>query len=340
MQEEGQIMDAFSTCSLPRASAMHSTVLVDRFVGCLLGQALGDAVGAPYEGMPADHVFWMLGPASDLVRNPDGDLLRYTDDTQMMIGVAETLVEHGSIIEDALGQRFVAHYDPQRGYGPGARRILEAMAAGGDGRHLAATIFPGGSLGNGAAMRVAPIGLVFHQDLDRVVEQARLSALPTHVHPLGIEGAQLFALATALVVREEGFDRRRFYRTLLDHCCSEEFRWALTSAAKLRRRHSLALLGSSLEAHRSVVTAIACFTTGASSFEEVVARAVSLGDDTDTLAAMAGALVGAHLGKNALPARLLEQLENGTEGREYIEDLARRLHGRYLAAQGTLPAGD
>jgi poly(ADP-ribose) glycohydrolase ARH3 len=313
---------------------MPTLPLLDRFVGCLLGQALGDAVGAPYEGMPADHVFWMFGPASDLVRNPDGDLLRYTDDTQMMIAVAETLAEHGSIVEDALGRKFVAHYDPERGYGPGARRILEAMADGGDGRQLAATVFPGGSLGNGAAMRVAPVGLFFHHDLDRVAEQARLSALPTHVHPLGIEGAQLLALAVALVVREEELDRRRFYRTLLDRCRSEEFRWALTAAAKLRRRHSLAFLGSGLEAHRSVVTAIACFTAGPGSFEEVAARAVSLGDDTDTVAAMAGALAGAHLGAGALPAGLLEHLEDGPEGRTCIEDLARRLHGRHLAAGG------
>jgi poly(ADP-ribose) glycohydrolase ARH3 len=313
---------------------MCPAVGVDRFLGCLLGQALGDAVGAPYEGMPADHVFWTFGPASDLVRNPDGDLLRYTDDTQMMIGVAETLVEHGSIVEEALCRAFVAHYDPQRGYGPGARRILEALAAGGDGRHLAATIFPGGSLGNGAAMRVAPVGLLFHRDLDRVCEQARLSALPTHVHPLGIEGAQLLALAVALVVREEGFDRKSFYRTLLEHCRSEEFRWALEAAAKLRRRHSLGFLGSSLEAHRSVVTAIACFSAGPDSFEEVVARAVSLGDDTDTLAAMAGALAGAHLGESALPAGLLEQLEDGPAGRTHIRDLARRLHEHYLAAGG------
>jgi poly(ADP-ribose) glycohydrolase ARH3 len=251
-----------------------------------------------------------------------------------MIAVAETLTADGNISEDALGRTFVAHYDPQRGYGSGARRILEAMAAGGDGRHLAATIFPGGSLGNGAAMRAAPIGLFFCHDRAALWEQARRSALPTHVHPLGIEGAQLFALAVALVVSEEGFDRRTFYRTLLEHSQSEEFRWALTAASKLRRRHSLSFLGSSLEAHRSVVTAIACFTAGPDGYEEVVARAISLGDDTDTLAAMAGALAGAHLGVAAVPAERLEQLEDGLRGRTYIHDLAVRLHGRYTQKGG------
>ena len=68
--------------------------------------------------------------------------------------------------------------------------VIEAIAEGGDWRRIAASHFPGGSLGNGAAMRVAPIGLLFNHDLDRVMVEARLSALPTHIHPLGIEGAQ------------------------------------------------------------------------------------------------------------------------------------------------------
>jgi poly(ADP-ribose) glycohydrolase ARH3 len=204
------------------------------------------------------------------------------------------------------------------------------MAQGEDTGSLAATIFPGGSLGNGAAMRAAPIGLLFCHDLDLVRKQACLSALPTHVHPIGIEGAQLLAQAVALAAREEAFDRRAFYRTLLTACRSEEFRWALKAASRLRRLHSLAFLGSSLEAHRSVVTAIACFTVSPDSYEEIIARAISLGDDTDTVAAMAGAIAGAHLGIEGVPSLALGQLENGAQGRTAIEDLARRLHDAYL----------
>jgi poly(ADP-ribose) glycohydrolase ARH3 len=310
---------------------MLSPVPVDRFLGCLLGQAVGDALGAPWEGMPAEHVFWMFGSATDLIANPEGDTLLYTDDTQMMIAVAETLSDHGEIVEETLARAFVANYEPERGYGPGARRILEAMASGKDARQLASTIFPGGSLGNGAAMRAAPIGLFFCHDLDQVAEQARRSAVPTHVHPLGIEGAQILAQAVALVVREDSFDRKSFYRTLLEHCRSEEFRWALSSASRLRRKHSLSFLGSSLEAHRSVVTAIACFSVSPESYSGIIARAISLGDDTDTVAAMAGALAGAHLGLKAIPDKALEQLENGAKGRQYLCELAQQLHQRYLA---------
>jgi poly(ADP-ribose) glycohydrolase ARH3 len=311
---------------------MNPVVPVERFLGCLLGQAVGDGLGAPYEGLPADHIYWTFGPASGLVESPREATLRYTDDTRMMIGVAETLADRGEIVEEALCAAFAAHYDPDRGYGPGARKILQALRDGDDWRTLAETVFPGGSLGNGAAMRAAPIGLLFGDDLDRVVEQAERSARPTHRHPLGIEGAQLLALAAAVASRQPSFDRKGFYRELIGRCRSEEFAWQLEAASKLRRRHTFGFLGNSLEAHRSVVAAIACFTTCPGSYEQAVARAIALGDDTDTLAAMAGALAGAHLGIAAIPGHLIDRLEDGPAGRGYLESLALRLHAQYERA--------
>src|SRR5689334_17881374 len=140
--------------------------LEDRFVGCLLGHALGDGLGAPLEGMPATAIWYDLGGAAKFVRDPPLQVLIYTDDAQMSIAVAEALLAAGRSDEQALCDAFVANYDPNRGYGAGSRQIISAMRDGGDWRTLAATIFPGGSLGNGAAMRAAPLGLLFHDDLD------------------------------------------------------------------------------------------------------------------------------------------------------------------------------
>jgi poly(ADP-ribose) glycohydrolase ARH3 len=301
----------------------------DRFLGCLLGQAVGDGLGAPFEGLPAEMIYDGFGAPSDILKNPTGETLYYTDDTQMMIGVAETLVAHGEIIEDRLCEAFATNYHPARGYGTGARRVLEALIAGEDWRALAYNLFPGGSFGNGAAMRAAPIGLLFCDDLDRVMEQARLAALPTHVHPLGIEGAQLLALAVALAVREPQFDKKAFYRELLHRASSEEFQWQLSAAAKLTAGNTLSFLGNSLEAHRSVVTAIACFTVSPNSYEEAIGRAIGLGNDTDTLAAMAGAVSGAHLGVRAVPSHLIEKLEDNHKGRSYMVHLADRVYEVY-----------
>jgi poly(ADP-ribose) glycohydrolase ARH3 len=253
----------------------------------------------------------------------------------MMIGVAETLIAHGEICQDTLCRLFAANYEPDRGYGAGARRILECLAEGGDWQLLAETIFPGGSFGNGAAMRVAPVGLLFCHDLERVADQARASAWPTHRHPLGIEGAQLLALAVAVAAQGPPLERARLYDALEEHCQSEEFRWQVRAARKLRRQHSVGFLGNSLPAHRSVVTAIACFTTSPESFQGAVAKAIALGDDTDTLAAMAGALSGAHLGLEAIPTRWVERLEATPKGAGYLRLLAERLYEVYLRGAAT-----
>jgi poly(ADP-ribose) glycohydrolase ARH3 len=298
----------------------------DRFAGSLLGLAVGDALGAPYEGLTHADIFFQFGSPDSLVKNPSGDTLFYTDDTEMMIGVAETLVECGRIEEERLCRAFAENYHPERGYGQGARRVIDAMRKGKDHRTLAATLLPGGSFGNGAAMRVAPVGLLFADSLEELWEQARLSALPTHTHPLGIEGAQLLAFAVSWALKATGFDRKAFYRDLLARATTEEFRWHLEVAAKLKPGDSLAGLGSTLHAHRSVVTAMACFATAPGHFERVMSRAIGLGDDTDTVAAMAGALVGAFAGLTAIPPDLLAKLEDGpAKGRTHIAELAARL---------------
>jgi len=106
--------------------------LLDRFRGCLLGQAVGDALGAPFETMPASAIYYDFGSARKILSAPPVKQLEYTDDTQMMIGVAETLVKHGRIDPDALMQAFVKNFDPARAYGPGTHQILDTAAAGGD----------------------------------------------------------------------------------------------------------------------------------------------------------------------------------------------------------------
>ena len=299
--------------------------LYDRFIGGFLGQAVGDAIGNPMEGVPADMVFSAWGSAEDILNVSDERTLFYTDDTQMMIGVAEALLAEGRIEEETLIRRFASNFQMRRRYGAGTIHILEAVRHGGDGRLLAATLFPGGSYGNGAAMRVAPVGLFFHDDLDRVWSEARLSAWPTHQHPLGIEGAQLLAMAMALLAREPIFARDHFYGELRSRATLDEYRWLLDSAAILTSDDTVSFLGNGIEAHRSVVTSIACFALSPHSYEEAIGRAVVLGGDTDTLAAMTGALSGTHLGIDGIPARLLDRLEDGDAGHHAIQTLAAKL---------------
>ena len=303
----------------------HSLSRVDRFRGCLVGLAVGDALGSHFEGQSPESIENLYGSPAALVQNPPDAPWLYTDDTQMAIGVAETLLQDGEIVEETLCAAFVANYVPSRGYGRGTRIILAAMQDGLDYQHWRHGLFPGGSFGNGAAMRVAPVGLMFHHDSNRLWEQARLSALPTHVHPLGIEGAQLLALAIGNCLRSEEFEESDLLADL--ECWSEtaEFQQKLQLAKRVTSRADLACLGNGFAAQESVVTAISCFLLSPASYEEVVANAILNGGDTDTIAAMAGAIAGAHLGIKAIPRHFIDCLEDDFKGRSYLVELADKM---------------
>src|SRR5579859_1711798 len=116
----------------------------------------------------------------------------WTDDTAMAVTLYKTLREHGRVVQDELADRFAWAYaaDPYRNYGPSMHGVLKAIGEGESWRSVTAAQFEGqGSWGNGAAMRVAPLGAWFADDLDRAVEEAALSATVTHAHPEATAGA-------------------------------------------------------------------------------------------------------------------------------------------------------
>jgi len=305
--------------------------LRDRFRGCLLGLAVGDALGGRFEAQSADHIRQRFPDVRSLVDSVDGEIW-YTDDTQMAIGVAETLIDCGSISESRLCRAFAENYVPSRGYGRGTRAVIEAMEDGRDHTAIAQRYFPGGSLGNGAAMRVAPVGLLFCRDRNRLWEQARQSALPTHIHPLGIEGAQLLALAVSCCAAAGQLNQAEYFDTLAAACATAEFRERIARASRIASPDELPTLGNGIEAIESVPTAISSFALSPDSYADAIGHAILLGGDTDTLAAMAGALSGAYLGLDAIPQPLLSALESSPKGRDFLLNLADRLYEIHLAA--------
>ncbi|MEU9047103.1 MULTISPECIES: ADP-ribosylglycohydrolase family protein [unclassified Kitasatospora] len=138
-------------------------------------------------------------------RTPEEGPWHWTDDTAMALSVYGILTAFDAVHQERLAQAFGASYraDSGRGYGHGMHLLLPKLAeAPGSWRTEARELFDGqGSLGNGAAMRVAPLGAWFHDDLDEAAEQAALSAEVTHAHPEGVAGAVAVALAAALAAR-------------------------------------------------------------------------------------------------------------------------------------------
>ncbi len=294
---------------------------------------LGDALGSFFEGWSAEDIAADYPTAESLFRKPLPPPWAYTDDTEMAIGVAEALVQDGEIRAETLSAAWARNYTRGRPYGA-TRLVLEAMTRGEDYQTVARDLFPGGSYGNGAAMRVAPVGLFFHHDLDLVWQQAELSALPTHVHPLAIEGAQLVALAVALAVAGRWSGRDAFFGELQRRCRTSEYRARLTTAWGLSRTADLPVLGNSVRAIDSAVTAIACFAMFPDDCVEAIATAILLGGDTDTIAAMAGAIAGARCGLQSIPPHFLNQMEDGVRGRTHVSALAQRLCETYVARHG------
>jgi len=141
----------------------------------------------------------------------------WTDDTHMALSIVEVLLEHGQIRQLSLAQAFSRRFreDPGRGYGSGARRLFARLNRGEDWRQVAPTIFPGGSYGNGAAMRAAPVGGFFHGDPEQAAQQARLAAEITHAHVEGQAGAMAVAGAAALAAQVTPPQGQEFLREVL-----------------------------------------------------------------------------------------------------------------------------
>ncbi|WP_344872154.1 ADP-ribosylglycohydrolase family protein, partial [Nonomuraea antimicrobica] len=159
-----------SADSLARATAsLH---------GLLVGDALGSQFFVPANGQALRERTLPPGP------------WQWTDDTEMACSVHQVLAGRGRVDQDLLARAFADHHDFDRGYGPATGRMLRLVRQGGDWRALAAELFDGkGSWGNGAAMRVAPLGAWFAGDVPLAAALAGLPSGATHTHPEAAAGA-------------------------------------------------------------------------------------------------------------------------------------------------------
>ncbi len=301
-------------------------MVIDRYKGCLLGLALGDALGAPHEGGPIERMLWRLIGKTRL-----GEM-RWTDDTQMAIDVAASLSAFGTLDPDDLAQRFARSYRWSRGYGPAAAKLLKRIARGADWRQANRAVYPGGSYGNGGAMRAPVVGLFYAERHDDLADAVRLSTSITHAHPLGIEGAVLVATATALAVR--GNEPRDVLSHAAGHCESEPFttrlelasQW-LVSGHQPPAREVARRLGNGIAAVESCATAVYLglrFVTRP--FLEMMRFIIECRGDVDTIGAVAGAIWGAANGAAKLPADELSRLEQ----RERLTALGAELYAKVV----------
>ncbi|MFE3742597.1 ADP-ribosylglycohydrolase family protein [Streptomyces sp. NPDC059134] len=273
----------------------------ERALASLRGLAVGDALGSQFF-VPAHYP--LLGRRA----LPPGDW-QWTDDTEMAASVVAVLAAHHRVDQDALARSFAEHHDFDRGYGPAVNRMLRLIREGGDWRELASALFDGqGSWGNGAAMRIAPLGAWYADDPEQATHQAEISAYTTHQHREAVAGAMAVAAAAALAAAPEGPPTAE---ALLDAVVALVPRSAV--GAGLRRARDLldyddpatvaAVLGCGrrTSAHDTVPFALWSAARGLGDYERAFWTTAQAGGDVDTNCAIVGGVVAAEGARGAPP---------------------------------------
>ena len=323
-----------------------STSTADQFAGCLIGQCLGDALGSPVEGQPSEHCRQYARRALGTLADPSRELPdfggQYTDDSQLARELLSSYAEAGRFDAGDYAARIAAMFRDGRIVGAGratseaARRLIQGVA-------WEAAGTPAPSAGNGSAMRAAPIGLMFWDEPEKMLEAAYDQGRITHLDPRCSAGAVAGAVALALRARSD-----------LDRWHTQLSRWverhdpalaeglavmpALASGSPEEALPVIRGFGQEADYDNgwsgispfvtgSVLWSLYCFFRHPDDYAATIRTAIAVGGDVDTTAAMAGAISGAYLGLAALPLRLAARLtDQGEWGFEALLALAQRAH--------------
>jgi ADP-ribosylglycohydrolase len=302
--------------------------VISKYKGCLIGAAVGDALGMQTEGLNRDEIASVFGVVRDYGRAPISYPNRklkkgqYTDDTEQIILLTESIVEANEFDVEVFatnikkwGKKLIEKPSLNRTVGPTSMQAIKNMLSG--------ACWQDSGLNSdscGSAMRVAPIGLL-SSDIDQVVELAALSSRPTHTSTGGVAGAAAIALAVSMNIRDVSIPEL-IYKIVsrikkIDQTLAESIQKLVTSPAE----DFFGKNGVSSSVYETVPASFFIFINHIDSFEDAMITAANIGGDTDSVACMTGAMLGARLGMDAIPRRWVLGLEN----REYIERLALEL---------------
>lgn len=294
----------------------------DRFVGCLLGLAVGDAVGTTVEFRPRGS----FPPVTDMIgggpfRLPAG---AWTDDTSMALCLGESLLKCGGLNARDQMERYVRWW--RDGYwsstdicfdiGATVREALVAFRQTGD-PYSGPTRER--SAGNGSIMRLAPVAMAYYPDFAAVIERCGVSSWTTHGATACVEACRL--LGTVLYKALSGMDKDQILEPGFDDRNEQYSEPGIAAIARGEYfdKDEDEILGSGYVVP-SLEAALWCFrTTG--SYEEAVLQAANLGDDADTTAAICGQVAGAYYGQSGIPAGWLEKLVRRAEIGRMAEEL-------------------
>jgi ADP-ribosylglycohydrolase len=318
----------------------------DRLAGALLGQALGDALGFVVEAEPPGIAeayvrdCLLVGRAGERA-HPQHPFGQYSDDTQLARELLLSVRDAGGWSPVAFAARVAELFRDGRdvGAGEGTRGAARRLLAGSSWRESGT---PAPYAGNGSAMRVAPLGLLFGGDVEAMLAAAREQSQVTHLDPRCAAGAVAVAGAVALAATPRALDQGAFLETLARWVAREDdsVATAVASVASwvdlsppdaAHRLHAAGIDPSQADRWRgvsafvtsSVAWSLYAFLRSPDDYWTTVCTAIAVGGDTDTVAAMAGAIAGARLGPAALPTELVGRItDHGTWGAVELAALA------------------
>ncbi len=294
----------------------------------LLGVAMGDAYGAPYEFAFKDRYEYGHGlDFSQYRSHPTRKQGMYTDDTQMSIAVAELLSGDLPFTHENLADAFVMCYkrDPIEGY---SKRVKAALEASSSGKEFLQNIDKNAT-GNGAAMRALPLGVI--KDLSTLIQYAKINAEVSHNTPQGIASSVAVALLAHNFLYGDG--NKSMFDFVLPHIekIDKESYEHFKAIQHLPREDPEIIFGKEFSA--SGLSGDAMHSVGAVMYilsthadpKVVLRKAIHLGGDTDSTAAMSLGLNLAKYEVRLLPDFLLKGLTNHEFGRDYIIKLGDKL---------------
>ena len=280
----------------------------DRIAGCLVGLAVGDALGAPLEFQSRRQVRKQYPEG---LREMIGSSLwkkgEYTDDTQMALLIADSLLQSEGFVASDLAQRFQTWAGTAKDVGKQTRAVINMAGyvrgpEGCSSQYHAA--HPHSTAGNGAVMRCAPVALFCLDSVERLVELSRASARVTHFDPKAQSSCVILNAWIQAAICRGIRDGRVEAIALLKE--TERSAWRRLEEIEAYKEDDIKSSGYTVD---TLEAAVWSFLTTAS-YEEAVVRAANLGDDADTVAAVCGALAGAYYGCAAIPDRWRNQLQD------------------------------
>ena len=329
--------------------------LLDKFQGCLLGVAIGDTLGHPFEGKLRSEIYSYFSDFDEFIQKNKSIFKTYTDDTQLTLHTAEALIKGNGFNIDNFIREYVNWLDdPPIGPGYGCISSIRKLKYGVEWKQAASN-----SGGNGTTMRIAPVGLFYSKDLKALKTTAIKSSIITHSHPAASAGAVVIARAIAFLIGknpETGFSIEEFFDVITSSISNsqdeiwEEF---VKILHKLKSNLSIPIesglikfsqagvkspyfieqyLGQAF-VHPYTVSTVACsiliFLKMLTSFKDCIFELATAGGDSDTVGAIGGCLAGVYFGLENIPPDLIKLVKSNKKILNISEELYNKYKKRY-----------